>query len=660
MVDQIVRGHGRGLDSELQYNEYGSGDSTAVSTVYITIAVTIFIILAGQLLFPSNRFLPIDRRTSSISCAVLVYCSHKFLLKNEAEVDLIEAVDFDVLLLLSAIMIINHIIVHLKETKATIRKVQVLIQENPLKGFWLTSFVAFAASPFLTNDGVCLLLVAPILAAFEDLPSQRSGEEENTDSIEDGRAKLLDLKQLSMPLQSSDAVYFMLTLACSSNIGSALTYTGNPQNMIVASDSLQVLPPVKFLMFMFFPAVLSWLGTTWYISHCWVSERRAQAVDDSLGPNVAYRSCCPGIGIVARYPVKPISLPMRNMDMSAERGDLSETEEDAYVAAADSSNLRVPRANSLNDSIEAAPVLSALVFGSERPLNPHVASALSPLSPPRGQKKAAKSIFVDITDDESVLQQITRLVISPFPYMILGLLFVMIVMIFVDVMAISALVCISALCMVLCLVFGNHWKKTSVWVADNENDAANAEQRADGEVRVEQSLEERGRRLDEFFEDMFNSIDYNLLYIFLGLFVVVANMESTGLPKKFWDFVAGETPFQTTGSIISICMFVAIASQFLGNVAICQLAKPRVTDFDDDDKRLAWALISFVSTVAGNLTLTGSAANLIVAEKSSRIDRNNTIDFWRHIRVCCGACILSCLLGGSMIVLTNKLEVASR
>jgi len=68
-------------------------------------------------------------------------------------------VDF---LLLSAIMIINHIIVHLKETRATIRKVQVLIQENPLKGFWLTSFVAFAASPFLTDDvsiclnGICL------------------------------------------------------------------------------------------------------------------------------------------------------------------------------------------------------------------------------------------------------------------------------------------------------------------------------------------------------------------------------------------------------------------------------------------------------------------------------------------------------------------------
>ncbi len=219
--------------------------------------------------------------------------------------------------------------------------------------------------------------------------------------------------------------------------------------------------------------------------------------------------------------------------------------------------------------------------------------------------------------------------------------------------------------MVLSLVFGNHWKKSSVWVADNDDDdegqnaVATTEQQA-GVVTEEQSPEERSRQLDEFFEIMFDSIDYNLLYIFLGLFVVVANMESTGLPKKLWDYIAGDMPFATTGSIVNICLFVAIASQFLGNVAICQLAVPRITDFDEDQKRLAWALVSFVSTVAGNLTLTGSAANLIVAEKSSRIDRSNTIDFWRHIRVCCGACILSCLLGGTLIVLTNKIEVSAR
>jgi Na+/H+ antiporter NhaD/arsenite permease-like protein len=30
-------------------------------------------------------------------------------------------------------------------------------------------------------------------------------------------------------LEKGDAFYFLISLACSSNIGSALTYTGNPQ-----------------------------------------------------------------------------------------------------------------------------------------------------------------------------------------------------------------------------------------------------------------------------------------------------------------------------------------------------------------------------------------------------------------------------------------------
>ena len=48
------------------------------------------------------------------------------------------------------------------------------------------------------------------------------------------------------------------------------------------------------------------------------------------------------------------------------------------------------------------------------------------------------------------------------------------------------------------------------------------------------SREDKTANLQEFFEEMFGSIDYSLLVIFLGLFVVVAMMESTGVPKFIW------------------------------------------------------------------------------------------------------------------------------
>ena len=48
------------------------------------------------------------------------------------------------------------------------------------------------------------------------------------------------------------------------------------------------------------------------------------------------------------------------------------------------------------------------------------------------------------------------------------------------------------------------------------------------------SDEERTESLNDFFEELFNSIDYSLLIIFLGTFVVVANIDSTGIPKYLW------------------------------------------------------------------------------------------------------------------------------
>lgn len=75
-------------------------------------------------------------------------------------------------------MAINHLIVHLKETKKVIQYLQRIIQEHPERGFWMVSIAAMVVSPFLTNDGVCLLFVEPILDAFEGIvqnPSEIDG-----------------------------------------------------------------------------------------------------------------------------------------------------------------------------------------------------------------------------------------------------------------------------------------------------------------------------------------------------------------------------------------------------------------------------------------------------------------------------------------------------
>jgi len=109
-----------------------------------------------------------DRRTIAVVCALLCYLTRTFLF---SEMNMLHAIDFDVLILLASIMVVNHIVIHLKETKKIIDYLQQLVKKHPVKGFWMISLAAFTVSPFLTNDGVCLLFVEPILNAF-DLDSE--------------------------------------------------------------------------------------------------------------------------------------------------------------------------------------------------------------------------------------------------------------------------------------------------------------------------------------------------------------------------------------------------------------------------------------------------------------------------------------------------------
>lgn len=187
--------------------------SAATRGCYNASAVAIFCVMSYCFLFPVNKLIPLDRRTISILCSVLCYITRTYVFSHQ-RMDVVEAIDFDVLVLLASIMAINHIVVHLKETSNLIHTLQNVIKIAPLRGFWMVSIASFVISPFLTNDGVCLLFVEPILQSFD------------VNDESDSQNELTSKSSTEQNIHSDDAIYFMLTLACSANIGSALTYTG--------------------------------------------------------------------------------------------------------------------------------------------------------------------------------------------------------------------------------------------------------------------------------------------------------------------------------------------------------------------------------------------------------------------------------------------------
>ena len=76
-----------------------------------SVAVIIFAVVSYTFLFPMNAFVPLDRRTVAVLGAVLCYCTQAFLFAgagHEMRYSFLQAVDFDVLILLASIMVVRH------------------------------------------------------------------------------------------------------------------------------------------------------------------------------------------------------------------------------------------------------------------------------------------------------------------------------------------------------------------------------------------------------------------------------------------------------------------------------------------------------------------------------------------------------------------------
>ena len=228
-------------------DDEGYQEPEKTTVFYKVVASLVFAFMSFNLFFPFNSIFPLDRRTASAIAGTLCYFTRAFLFPDQP-MDLVEAVDWDVIILLAGIMCINYIVVNQKETKNVVDYVQDQIKNAPKNGFWLVNTSAFLVSPFLTNDGVCLLFVEPILAAFEGVAGLNSSSHGSANGSINGSGsgkgsarsdsrngsnhgeESFDLQDPNaFVLERADAIYFLLGLACSSNIGSALTYTGNPQ-----------------------------------------------------------------------------------------------------------------------------------------------------------------------------------------------------------------------------------------------------------------------------------------------------------------------------------------------------------------------------------------------------------------------------------------------
>jgi Na+/H+ antiporter NhaD/arsenite permease-like protein len=115
-------------------------------------------------------------------------------------------------------------------------------------------------------------------------------------------------------------------------------------------------------------------------------------------------------------------------------------------------------------------------------------------------------------------------------------------------------------------------------------------------------------------EKIYHRVDWGLLVMFAGLFVVVHAFEVhvmhyAGVDK--WTVLR-------SSPIAMLSAASAILSNLVSNVPAVLLFKPIIPDMPGEIQETAWLALAMSSTLAGNLTVLGSVANLIVVEKARK------------------------------------------
>ncbi|KAK4838198.1 hypothetical protein QYF36_011827 [Acer negundo] len=132
-------------------------------------------------------------------------------------------------------------------------------------------------------------------------------------------------------------------------------------------------------------------------------------------------------------------------------------------------------------------------------------------------------------------------------------------------------------------------------------------------------------------------VSYSLLIFFCGMFITVDGFNRTGIPSNLWDRMEPYAQIDHISGIAVLAVVILFLSNLASNVPTVLLLGARVAAsaaaISEPDEKKAWLILAWVSTVAGNLSLLGSAANLIVCEQArSAPHLGYTLSFWRHLK----------------------------
>lgn len=139
-------------------------------------------------------------------------------------------------------------------------------------------------------------------------------------------------------------------------------------------------------------------------------------------------------------------------------------------------------------------------------------------------------------------------------------------------------------------------------------------------------------------------VDWHLLVFFAALFIIVEGLGGTGMPDQIYRQVSPLFGDSRASQAWNFAWFSALGSNVFSNVPFVLVAGKWINNFAHPE--LMWKVMALATTLAGNLTILGSVANIIVVESARK---HVEVGFWDYARY--GIPVTLLTTGAGMVVL---------
>lgn len=135
-------------------------------------------------------------------------------------------------------------------------------------------------------------------------------------------------------------------------------------------------------------------------------------------------------------------------------------------------------------------------------------------------------------------------------------------------------------------------------------------------------------------------IDWTVLVFFAALFVIVEGFVRSGGAEVLLSLFPLSETEPTLVAVLKNALVFMVGANFVSNVPFILVIQPKMQTLMHPT--FWWRLLAMASTFAGNMTLLGSVANIIVAQGGSEV---GGLGFWRYLKVGLPLALVTTLVG---------------